>query len=95
MKKLGRTGVVVMLLLLAASARAQNRADDEASVLRMPQAEFKKLLEAGQLTAIDVRDTDSYKAGHIPGAVSMPFGLIDRYVDELKKAKRPIVAYCA
>ena len=35
-------------------------------------AETKKLLDAGKVTLIDVRDTEEYAEDHIPGAVNIP-----------------------
>ena len=56
----------------------------------------KDLLEAlgdGTVTVLDVRPPDEYAAGHIPGAISMPFGEIERRLGELP-SDGEIVAYC-
>ena len=50
-------------------------------------------LEAKSLTIIDVRDVDSYKERHIPGALHIPLGYIAGEVPYLPKDK-PIVTYC-
>ena len=50
-------------------------------------------LRAGEVTVLDVRPPDEYAAGHIPGAISMPFAEIERRVAELPPDGE-IVAYC-
>lgn len=89
------TAVLLTLLALAAPAAAQEAAS--AAPPRIPMAEFKKLLAANTVLVIDVRDVQSYAAGHIPGAKSIPLGslLEPAHVAELKAAKKEIVLYCA
>jgi rhodanese-related sulfurtransferase len=44
---------------------------------------------------VDVRDMDDYEAGHIPGAVSIPRGVLEMNIDEhTTDEDRPIVLYC-
>lgn len=50
-------------------------------------------LRAGEVTVLDVRPPDEYAAGHIPGAISMPVGEIERRMAELPSSGE-IVAYC-
>ena len=49
--------------------------------------------EAHALTIIDVRDADSYKERHIPGALHIPLAYIAGEIPYLPKDK-PIVTYC-
>jgi 3-mercaptopyruvate sulfurtransferase SseA len=78
------------------SARVASQAPDRtASVPRMTMAEFKKRLAAGDVVVVDVRGLESYKAGHIPGAVSVPYDKVQEKAQELKTYKKPIVTYCA
>jgi len=37
-------------------------------------ADAMTLIEAGEVTVVDIRKTEDYDAGHIEGAVSLPFG---------------------
>ena len=56
----------------------------------------KHLLErvrAGQVTVLDVRPVEEYRAGHIPGAVSVPLKELDSRLESLPR-DREIVAYC-
>ena len=42
---------------------------------------------------VDVRDENSYTAGHIPGSINIPFDQIQDRVGELDPAQR-IITYC-
>lgn len=48
---------------------------------------------AGTVLVLDVRPSEEYRAGHIPGAVSVPVEEIDRRIRDLPPDKE-IVAYC-
>ncbi|MBI3982019.1 MAG: metalloregulator ArsR/SmtB family transcription factor [Gemmatimonadetes bacterium] len=47
----------------------------------------------GEVTLLDVRPSEEYRAGHIPGAVSVPLGQLEQRLAELPR-DRDIVAYC-
>jgi molybdopterin/thiamine biosynthesis adenylyltransferase/rhodanese-related sulfurtransferase len=59
--------------------------------------ELKKRLESGEkLTLLDVREKEEYRAGFIPGAVSIPRGFLEIQVEgRLPDKNAKIVAYCA
>jgi predicted sulfurtransferase len=69
--------------------------DDLSTAPRISLAEFEKLLKTDGVMVIDVRDGLSYSAGHIPGAILMPLGTLEKHLPELRAATKPIVAYCA
>jgi rhodanese-related sulfurtransferase/DNA-binding transcriptional ArsR family regulator len=51
-------------------------------------------LKAGEpLLVVDVRPVEEYRAGHLPGAVSIPLGELEQRLSELPH-DRQIVAYC-
>lgn len=50
-------------------------------------------VRAGEVTVLDVRPPEEYRAGHVPGAVSIPVGELKSRLKELSK-DRDIVAYC-
>jgi rhodanese-related sulfurtransferase len=50
-------------------------------------------MRAGEVTVLDVRPVEEYRAGHIPGAVSLPLKDLERKLKSLPKG-REIVAYC-
>ncbi len=47
----------------------------------------------GEVTVLDVRPLEEYRAGHIPGALSVPLDELDRRMAELSP-DREVVAYC-
>jgi rhodanese-related sulfurtransferase len=50
-------------------------------------------VRAGEVTVLDVRPTEEYDAGHIPGAVSVPIAELEKRLAELPR-DRAVVAYC-
>jgi len=50
-------------------------------------------IRAGAVTVLDVRPTEEFRAGHIPGAVSVPLRELPRRLADLPR-DRDIVAYC-
>jgi rhodanese-related sulfurtransferase/DNA-binding transcriptional ArsR family regulator len=55
--------------------------------------ELLRRLNAGEVTVLDVRPPEEYRAGHIPGAISIPVGELRARMNELSK-DREVVAYC-
>jgi len=88
---------ICVLLLYAApelTAKWQDRSDDS-SAPRITLEEFKRLLESDSIVVLDVRSPESYREGHIPGAISIPNDAVVSRVNELKGFKKPIVTYCS
>lgn len=50
-------------------------------------------LRAGRATLVDVRPAEEYRAGHLPGARSIPLPELPHRIGELPR-RRPVVAYC-
>jgi|SRR5215212_633157 len=71
------------------------RAGEEttASVPRIAVEDLREQMKTGAVTVIDVRDDAAFAAGHIPGAVHIPFARIEGEMSALPKGK-PIVTYC-
>jgi FkbM family methyltransferase len=65
--------------------------------LRIGVAEFKRLAAAGKVLVLDVRDPQSYRQGHLPGAILMTLEELStaQGVAKLKDEKRFIVTYCS
>lgn len=55
--------------------------------------ELRRRVRAGEVTVIDVRPVEEYRAGHIPGALSIPLSELKARLEELPKG-RDVVAYC-
>jgi len=47
----------------------------------------------GAVTVLDVRPVEEYRAGHIPGALSVPLGQLKKLLSKLPR-DHEIVAYC-
>lgn len=63
-------------------------------VRRITVPELKNLVAKNQAFIVDVRNQDSYDAGHIRGAKLIPVGETLNHVSELPKDKL-IVTYCS
>ncbi len=50
-------------------------------------------VKQGLVTVLDVRPPEEYNAGHLPGAVNIPFKLLEGKIDSLDIGK-DVVAYC-
>ena len=96
-----RAALALLTVAIAPHALAQPKPQAPAAVPmpktdRMAMAEFKRLLAANNVVVLDVRSADSYAAGHIPGALSVPESTITAAVAEkLKKMGKPIATYCS
>lgn len=55
--------------------------------------ELLKLTQAGDAVVIDVRPPEEYRAGHIPGALSVPLSELPSRLKKLPRGQE-IVAYC-
>jgi rhodanese-related sulfurtransferase/DNA-binding CsgD family transcriptional regulator len=55
--------------------------------------ELRRRMREGEVTILDVRPEDEYRAGHIPGALSIPPQELERRLADLPR-DREIVAYC-
>ena len=95
MKALALAAALVVLALTPAAHGQDKEEDTSSPKLRIAWADFKALYDTGKLTLVDVRDADSFLAGHIPGARSIPLGDVEANAAALKRTGRPIVLYCA
>jgi rhodanese-related sulfurtransferase len=60
---------------------------------RVSGEELMQRVRKGEVTVLDVRPELEYRAGHIPGARSVPLSELKRHLADLPK-NREIVAYC-
>ena len=63
------------------------------AVPRISPIDAKARLDSGQAVVVDVRDTESYQASHVDGAVSIPLSEVEAGRHELPK-NAEILTYC-
>jgi rhodanese-related sulfurtransferase len=67
--------------------------DQRGSLEPVDRARLLARVQAGEVTVLDVRPAEEYRAAHISGAVSVPLRELQSRLAKLPK-KREIVAYC-
>jgi rhodanese-related sulfurtransferase len=70
--------------------------DAKTRVKECTVADVKKRLDAGDVvTLVDVREESEYAAGHLPGAVHIGKGVIERDIEKtVPDPATPLVLYC-
>jgi rhodanese-related sulfurtransferase len=61
-------------------------------------ARAKEIVEKGEFLVCDARKIEDFDAGHLPGAVSFPFGTHEEAYNELAalfSAEQPVMVYCS
>jgi hypothetical protein len=85
--------VIAFLLLQPAPLPALPGPTPTPDVARISAVEAGKAYNAQSAIFIDVRDADSYAAGHITGALNVPVLDVLKHLNELPKTAW-IIAYC-
>ncbi len=85
--------VIAILLLQPAALPAVPGFTPTPAVPRISAVEAGKAYNAITAIFIDVRDADSYAAGHITGALNVPVLDVLKHLNELPKTAW-IIAYC-
>lgn len=67
--------------------------DDPEGLAPVGADQLRSRLEDGSVTVLDVRPVDEFRAGHLPGAISLPVEELERRLSEIPR-ERPVVAYC-
>lgn len=65
--------------------------EDHGAMEAVAAEELLRRVRAGEVTVLDVRPPDEYRAGHIPGAISIPVADLKARLKELPK-DREVVA---
>jgi rhodanese-related sulfurtransferase len=68
-------------------------ADKRGSFEPIDRRLLMRRMRAGEVTVLDVRPVEEYRAGHIAGAVSLPLKQLEKRLKSLPR-DREIVAYC-
>jgi len=67
--------------------------EDRDALEPLSRAELMDRLDAGLATVLDVRPEDEFALGHLPGAINVPLGELERRLADLDPGHE-IVAYC-
>ena len=59
----------------------------------VPASELLNRARDGLITVLDVRPKEEYVSGHLPGAINIPLGELEKHLGELDP-NHEIVAYC-
>jgi rhodanese-related sulfurtransferase len=59
----------------------------------VPAGEVLERARKGLVTVLDVRPSEEYAAGHVPGAINIPVHELEKRIKELPK-QREVIAYC-
>jgi hypothetical protein len=85
--------LVAFAVLHRPKSEAATQEPELVAVPRTPLAAAKQEIDRNAVTVIDVRDADSYIAGHIPGALQIPLARIEGELSDLPRDKA-ILTYC-
>lgn len=67
--------------------------DDRDGMEPVSRTELMKRMKLGLVTLLDVRPADEFALGHLPGALNVQLGDLERRLRKLDKSKE-VVAYC-
>lgn len=69
---------------------------NENTYRQITQREAKEMMDAGNVVVLDVREKSEYDSGHIPGAVLLPLGTIDKEsaTNVIPDMKSVVLVYC-
>ncbi len=88
--------IITLLVFLSACApTAPKIPQTEDAVPRVTVEEAKSALEDGKAIIVDVRSAESYAAGHMAGAISIPLDEFENNIQNLSLNKDQwIITYC-
>lgn len=78
-----------------ASPAPSAAADTESAYHKIDAEKAKEMIDAGDVTVVDVRREDEYSAGHLPGAILVPNETIGTEPPEaLPSLEAALIVYC-
>lgn len=85
---------VLTALLLMLTGCGGNESDG--SYQQITQEEAKEMMDNQEVIILDVREQDEYDSGHIPGAVLLPVGTIDKdtAAAAIPEEESVVLVYC-
>lgn len=87
-----------IVLGLSASIASQQAAPVQPDTIpRLRLEDFRSRQASGSVLVVDVRDEFVFRAGHIPGAISVPLADIEKHAPDLRvrAQQRIVVTYCS
>lgn len=91
------TATVLTILSVTGIVTPRVQAAGNEHPTHITAAELNKMIDSGHAPLIvDVRSNREYRAGHVPGAMHLPFWLAYTRADEIDAPKdKLVVVYCA
>ena len=82
-----------LCLLLLTGCGGNNK---NGSYEQITQEEAKEMMDTQDVIILDVREQDEYDSGHIPGAVLLPVGTIDKdtAAEVIPEKDSTVLVYC-
>ena len=93
MKKL----IFLLLAVMLLTACGQDNENDQGAVyVNITAEEAKRIIDSEEgYIILDVREQDEYDAGHIPGAILIPYTQIEEKANEMLPDKEQLIlVYC-
>jgi 3-mercaptopyruvate sulfurtransferase SseA len=95
------SGIILVLVIIGVAVAVlpsfgvvDTSAQSSDGARRITPADLRELIKKNQAILVDVRSTEAYRAGHIKGALSIPYSEIASRAGELPKDKL-IATYCS
>ena len=86
--------LAAVLMVSAVSGAARAGHDSVPDVVALRSDYLTRLMDAREpVVLVDMRKPSEYRAGHLPGAISVPITELDRRFKEIPRAPR-VVLYC-
>ena len=89
--------IFLLLAVMMLAACGQDKENDrEVTDMNITAEEAKRIMDSEEgYIILDVREQDEYDAGHIPGAILIPYTQIEEKADEMLPDKdQLILVYC-
>jgi 3-mercaptopyruvate sulfurtransferase SseA len=93
---LGAGLALIIISLIAIEGCSNGKSEDTVEPERIPLEEFKNLFDnQADIVIVDTRSLENYEAGHIPGAISMPYPDDIRARNQELPRDKTIILYCS
>ena len=92
-----RNSLVLIGLIFLALMWAVTSTDfkEDLNVNQIKPVAALALMEAGKILVLDVREKEAYDKGHLPNAILVPIGDLDKRINEFEAHKaEEVVVYC-